>query len=295
MELVVVDRTRSRPVCEEHALVLQSVGVGSQVAWDGDVWLLLVDEADADTARTQLARYVRENPPRRPLPAERLDPRAWIGSAAYVAALLGVGLLAGHAAFGVDWWDAGALVTGSVRDGEWWRTVTALTLHADLAHLLGNLGFGSVFGLFAGQLLGPGVAWLTVLLAAAAANYANSWVQPASHSSVGASTAVFAALGLLAAYSWRRRREEGGRWAFRWSPLIAGVALLAFTGSGGERTDVLAHITGFAAGAASGWWHARRRTLGAIPAPNKLQATAGAIAIVLLCATWWLAIGAYSR
>jgi membrane associated rhomboid family serine protease len=204
--------------------------------------------------------------------------------------LLAVGLLAGHEVFNLDWWDAGALETAAVRTGEWWRSVTALTLHADVAHLLGNLGFGGVFGFFVAQLLGPGVAWLTVLLAAAAANYANSWIQPESHSSVGASTAVFAALGLLAAYAWRRRSAEGGRWAFRWSPLIAGVALLAFTGSGGERTDVLAHVTGFATGAACGWWHAGRRALGSPPAGRVVQTATGVAAIALLVVTWWLAI-----
>src|SRR5215471_8262531 len=106
MELVVVDRTRSRPVCEEHALVLQSVGVGFQIAWDGEAWLLLVDEADAGTARTQLARYVRENPPRAHAPAERLNSDAWAGSAAYVGVLVAIGWLAGHETFDLDWWDA---------------------------------------------------------------------------------------------------------------------------------------------------------------------------------------------
>jgi len=65
--------------------------------------------------------------------------------------------------------DAGALVAGPTRGGEFWRAVTALTLHLDVGHLLANLGFGTVFGLLAGQLLGAGVAWATVLAAASAA------------------------------------------------------------------------------------------------------------------------------
>jgi membrane associated rhomboid family serine protease len=154
--------------------------------------------------------------------------------------MLLVGYLAGRAAFGYDWLDAGALLTGATRAGEFWRAVTALTLHLDVGHLLANLGFGTVFGLLAGQLLGPGVAWASVLAAAATANLLNAFIQPVTHSSVGASTAVFATLGLLSAYAWRKRAGQGDRWAYRWAPLVAGVILLGFTGAGGERTDVLA-------------------------------------------------------
>jgi rhomboid protease GluP len=290
VEFVVVDRTISRGAADERALVLSAIGIAAQTAWDGEAWLLLVPQDDAQNARTQLTRYSRENPPRRALPAEPLSPDAWLGSAFYLGVLLLVATLAARAVFAVDWWDAGALVTPAVRSGEWWRALTALTLHADLAHLLGNLGFGAVFGYFAAQLLGPGVAWLTIVGAAAAANYGNAWIQPLSHSSVGASTAVFAALGLLAAYAWRRRRAEGGRWAFRWAPLIAGVVLLAFTGTGGERTDVMAHLTGFVFGAAAGWLHAGRSPTRQRRESRGGQVIAGLGALAALAGAWWLAL-----
>src|SRR5690606_15007314 len=103
-----------------------------------------------------------------------------------------------------------------------------------------NLAFGVVFGHFAGQMLGPGVAWLTILVAAAAGNLLDSLLMPPQSASLGASTAVFATLGLVAAYSWRVRSDPRLRWARRWAPLIAGFALLAFTGAGGENTDVVA-------------------------------------------------------
>jgi len=142
-----------------------------------------------------------------------------------------------------------------------------------------------VFGLLAGQLLGPGVAWASVLAAAAAANLLNAFIQPATHTSVGASTAVFATLGLLAAYAWRRRRDQGDRWAYRWAPLIAGVILLGFTGAGGERTDVLAHLT------ASRWIARRRRTRRVAGATRPLaQVVAGAAAVAALVLAWTLAL-----
>jgi hypothetical protein len=91
---------------------------------------------------------------------------------------------------------------------------------------------------------------------------------------------------LLAAYAWRRRRDQGDRWAYRWAPLIAGVILLGFTGAGGERTDVLAHLTGFAMGLLAGVAHASWR----IPRGTVAQVVAGVLAIAVIAGAWQLAL-----
>jgi membrane associated rhomboid family serine protease len=288
-EAVEVFRSFWRSACEERGFVLHAVGIDSAVAWHGRTWVLLVPAVAQAEALAQLAVYERENPPRRiPPAAEPLHRGSWAGALAYAATLLLVGYLAGSSAGGRDWFEAGALVTAPTRAGEWWRAATALTLHLDVGHLLANLGFGAVFGLLAGQLLGPGIAWATVLAAAGTANLLNSLVQPATHSSVGASTAVFATLGLLAAYAWRRRRDTGDRWAYRWAPLVAGVILLGFTGAGGERTDVLAHLTGFATGAIAGIAHATWR----VPRGPAAQAVAALASVAVIGGAWLLALGA---
>jgi rhomboid protease GluP len=288
-EIVEVFRSFWRSACEERGFVLHAVGIRSQVVWLGRTWALVVPATEQASAVAQLERYERENPPRRrPVPPDPLHQGAWLGSLAYVAVLLLVGYLAGALAFAVDWLDAGALRAGPTRGGELWRAITALTLHLDVGHLLANLGFGTVFGLLAGQLLGPGVAWASVLAAAAAANLLNALVQPATHSSVGASTAVFATLGLLAAYAWRRRSDQGDRWAYRWAPLIAGVILLGFTGAGGERTDLLAHLTGFAMGLLAGVAHAAWR----VPRGALAQVVAGVASVAALALAWALALSA---
>jgi membrane associated rhomboid family serine protease len=71
-------------------------------------------------------------------------------------------------------------------------------------------------------------------------------------------------LGLVAAYAWRKGSYNSGRdsrrWAHRWAPLIAGIALLGLTGTGGEHTDVLAHLSGFIAGVLFGAVHGHVRT-----------------------------------
>jgi rhomboid protease GluP len=288
METVEIFRSYRRAACEERAFVLHAVGIASQVGWNGRSWSLFVAGERAAEAIGHLVRYQRENPPRRsttePEPTHRL---AWLGSAAYALVLLVVGYLAGRDAFGQDWFGDGGLRAGAVQAGEAWRAVTALTLHLDVGHLLANLGFGTVFGLLAGQLIGPGLAWAAVLVAASLANLLNSLIRSPEYGSVGASTAVFATLGLLAAYSWRRRASSADRWAYRWAPLVAGVALLAFTGVGGERTDVLAHLTGFVMGAITGVLLAASRR----PLAGWAQSALGAAAIAGIAAAWWLALG----
>lgn len=269
--------------------MLHAVGIAAETAWDGSHWGLWVAASDRAAALAQLERYARENPPRRsPAMPEPLHRGAWLGSLAYAIVLLAVGYLGGRGAFGLDWFEAGAQRAGLLRGGEAWRAVTALTLHLDVGHLLANLGFGCVFGLFAGQLLGPGVAWATVLAAATGANLLNALIEPASHTSVGASTAVFATLGLLAAYAWRRRSGEGGRWAYRWAPLVAGIILLGFTGTGGERTDVLAHLSGFAMGTIAGMGHATWH----LPRGRVVQLALGAATLGAILAAWAIGLAA---
>lgn len=136
---------------------------------------------------------------------------------------------------------------------EWWRPATSLFLHADLEHLFGNLGLGVLFGLWAGHSLGPWRGWCLMLLAGVAGNFMNILVRRTEDfASLGASTAVFGALGLLTgAGLWQSIRHPDRSGPMRpLVPLIAGMILLAWLGSGGPRTDVSAHLCGFVAGAA---------------------------------------------
>jgi membrane associated rhomboid family serine protease len=284
---VEVYRSHWRPACEERAFMLHAVGIDSQVLPTGSRWSLFVLPSQADAAARQLRTYDRENPPRRRvLQPEGTQPKAWLGPVVYVVALVVVAWLAGNRAWAANWLAAGALDTSAFRAGEAWRAVTALTLHFDVAHLLGNLGFGALFGWLAAQLLGPGVAFGAGTLAAATANVVNASFQPAEHVSAGASTVVFALLGLLATYAWRRRADQGDRWAYRWAPLVAGVCLLGFTGVGGERTDVLAHLTGFVTGSLAGLLLALRLR----PAGAAGQWIAGLGTLALVTLAWAVAL-----
>jgi membrane associated rhomboid family serine protease len=180
------------------------------------------------------------------------------------------------------------LDAGFLQRGEWWRVLTALTLHGDVLHLLSNLAFGALFGYPAARLLGPGIAWLLILLGAGLAYGVDALLHPPQHHLLGASTAVFTALGLVASYGWRRHLRNWSPWMRRSAPLVAGIALLAFTGTGGENTDILAHLAGFVVGTGIGALCAHLP----MPAPGRfrVQWIAGLAALALLSLAWTLAL-----
>jgi rhomboid protease GluP len=68
------------------------------------------------------------------------------------------------------WFDQGSASARLILSGEVWRTVTALTLHADLAHVLSNALACLVFVTAVAWWLGPGVGTWLVLLAGAGGN-----------------------------------------------------------------------------------------------------------------------------
>jgi rhomboid protease GluP len=287
-------RSRYREQCRERRLVLQALGIATEEAFLDGWWVIAVAERDLARAAAELAEYSRENISR-PRPRTVRVPvisGGRLGLLCYVCLLLGVAVLANGWAFGFDWFEAGAMRAGPVRTGEWWRTVTALTLHGDAGHLTANLVFGAVFGLLAGQALGGGLAWAGILLAGALGNGLNALIQHPGHSSIGASTAVFAALAIVVAHSMRYWSLMSSGWFRRWSPMIGGVLLLAYTGTGGERTDVAAHLTGFLAGLLIGG-------LGSMLPVDRLwdrriQVSAAVLAGLLVTVCWILALSSWA-
>lgn len=287
MSFVEVYRSPLFSDCDQRAFVLKAVGIEYLIEKQEDFFVLLAPQTLAATAAEHLRQYDSENRPA-PLPAKiPVYQHAWLGSIIYAAVVLAVAYCAADYTGGFDWLDAGALTRAAFYDNEWWRTATALTLHVDVAHLIGNLVFGIPYGFFASQLLGGGRAWLTILAAAVLANLIDSSMMAPNQSSIGASTAVFAMLGLVAAYSWRKVPTRSNRWAHRFAPIIAAIALLAFTGAGGENTDVIAHLAGFGCGALLALVHA------ALPSSQwrhrNLQVLAGAGAFIGIVAAWAIA------
>lgn len=277
-------------VCADWALVLHAAGIRHEVRAEGIGASLWVAPEDHARAVMELTRYLDENRAR-PAPAPRSWPshrHAVWAVLAYAFVLVAIAAAALVDLGGRSWLERGALDAGFLARGEWWRAITALTLHAGPVHLLANLAFGAVFVHAAAELFGVGVALALVLAGAAGANALDALVHPADHRLLGASTAVFVALGLVAAYAWRRRAPLWSSARQRAAPLVAALALLGFAGTGGENTDVIAHLMGLAAGFALGVLTA----VLPMPPPGRArpQWLAAAAAATLLGVAWLAAL-----
>jgi membrane associated rhomboid family serine protease len=208
--------------------------------------MLLAPADDAAHAEAALAAYERET-----LEAalERLAPRVgppypWMSGVAVALALLGAFAVTGPPA-GSEWFERGAAVAGRIVGGEAWRTVTALTLHADAVHVLGNAVASAVLLPPLVQRLGLGVALAVMLLAGALGNTLAAMIHARDHVAIGASTATFGLIGALAALRLvppRYGMERRG-----WVVIAASVLLLVVLGTS-RTADVVAHVAGLAAG-----------------------------------------------
>ena len=285
-------RTRRWKRCREAGLVLTALQIDHEVERIEGRWIITVPRQSVSRARIELSEYDQEkrHPPVGILPMPELG-TGWRGVIVYIGVLLAVALFARQGAWGHDWLGLGRIDSVRIAAGEWWRTVTALTLHVDFSHLAGNIVFGAFFGLYAGRYLGSGIGWAAILGGGALGNALNVLIQPGRHLAIGASTSVFAALGLLAAYTWRRGFLKNTPWRMRIAPIVAGIGLLAFTGTGsgveGDNVDILAHLTGFISGFGIGAGLAAVE----IPREPETQRLWGAIAAVALVLAWMTALG----
>ncbi|MGI9238042.1 MAG: rhomboid family intramembrane serine protease [Woeseiaceae bacterium] len=289
-DLRVVFESRNRQSCSDRALVLASARIPHQMIDDGVSAALVVPAEYSGLAIDELRLYDDENPPFRPKLTKKISYQDAVpGVAGYVLVISLIAWLSGYSAFGHDWFDTGRVDGALIRGGEWWRTITALTLHSGAKHIIGNLVFGVLFGLFAGRLMGSGVAWLAIVAAAASGNAINTLLLESTHRSVGASTAVFAALGLVAGFVWRGKFMAQDRWSYRYGPIVGGLALLMFTGTGGPNTDIGAHLLGFVCGFLTGMLLI---LLGPVPTDRRAQIVAGGLALLIVATSWIVAFRA---
>jgi len=153
--------------------------------------------------------------------------------------------------------------TAMMVNGEWWRPFTALFLHADGPHLLGNALLGGVFFVLVAHAVGALRGWILILACGTIANAINAASRmPDEFRSLGASTATFAALGILVGHAtrlaWMMRSFQGFRMLF--VPLIAGGILLGWFGGGGAdagNVDVAGHVLGWLVGVVAGFFFSK--------------------------------------
>lgn len=174
-------------------------------------------------------------------------------------------------------------------DGQWFRVVTALTLHSNSQHVLGNMAFGALFVTLLCRRVGLGCGLLLVLLGGALGNICNSafrLYQGGAFVSIGFSTALFATVGAMAGSLALAHAQVDRRKAF--VPLAAGGAILAMLGAEGENLDYMAHVfgllSGFTLGAVSQYVDNRH------PLTTRAQCLCSIITFVLIVIAWWRAV-----
>jgi membrane associated rhomboid family serine protease len=283
----------TRQQARTGALVLDSRSIPCCIEATGADWHLLVPEYHQESACRELQLYEEANrnwPP--PLPARRQLVENTLPT---ISVLLFLATFHNLTLIGfslpdrgiIDLHEIGAAHAADIRSGLWWQCVTALTLHADLTHLLSNLTIGGFFIFLLCRELGSGLAWGLLLASGTVGNLLNAWVQSPAHRSVGASTAVFGAVGILAAVSMARDHHPLSR---RWFvPVAAGLALLALLGTEGKNTDLGAHLFGFCAGLLCGV--VAEFLMGKYGRPGGLlNFLLALLSGVVVAAAWWAAI-----
>ncbi len=288
--------TRDRRVARHWATALSARRVAYDVEKSGRTWAFYVPDFERSRASAELAELDDENrewPPAVDTPDLLADGTIggllWFSLCAFFYAVQHLGWL------GLAWTSSGRVDATGIREGEWWRAMTALSLHVDLVHVAGNALFGALFFALVCQVLGTPLAVVTVLVSGTLGNLANAYIQAPPFYSVGASTAVFGAVGILCAHGWQRRARFTQDRLRRWLPLLVGLVFLAYLGVpdpnassiGDGQVDVLAHVTGFAAGVVLGGLLGRLVPRLALGRGNLALAAA---APAVFAGAWWLAL-----
>jgi len=234
----VVRASSDRAQTESWALVLEAMAIPHRIAPTEAGFVVLVPPqmvAPAVAALDAQDKEAAESQPARDLAAPDHGP-SYVGVAMSIT-LIAFFLVSGPRAGGdpSGWFARGAAIAEAiVRRHQLWRTITAMTLHADIAHVAGNVVATLVFVTALGRWLGGGLALATTLFCGAAANLLTAYVYRSGHSVVGASTATFAALGVLGGLQFVRRFRM--RAVGRTRRALVGVAgalgLLAMLGLG---------------------------------------------------------------
>lgn len=272
-----------RSVVLESELVLQAMGINTRIERRLFEWRLLTLTPLATHARIQLDLYYKENRQQtRPHDVFPQVGKGYVGLCWYLAIIWLFFIMQGLSNIK----DLGLMATFDVRQGAWWLTITPLMLHADLGHIVANSVSGSLFGYATGRYLGDRFAWLLIVLCGGIANWISSYIQ-GNIFVIGASTACFAAAGLLCGYSWRKGFIKGASARHNYLPIAGAIALFVFMGMEGENTDVIGHLCGLVVGLCMGIAVGRFdvRRLG-----KSGQQLSGILTLALIGVCWMFAI-----
>jgi len=238
-----------------YCLVLSSAGIEYELVRTGFGSQIRVKQSDVEKAVCSINAYLEENPD----PAKNDKNAGFDYRGSYAGIWAALFLLVWHVAI-VSGNDLNRFIpvfgasADKIINGELYRCVTAMLLHADALHLAGNMAAIAIFGSAVCSIAGWGVGWLMILFTGIAGNFINAVCYQTAHISIGSSTAVFGCIGLLCAHQVFKKMSVPGRRFSAVIPVAAGLALLGLMSSG-SRVDITAHLFGFSAGLVfgSGW------------------------------------------
>jgi rhomboid protease GluP len=266
------------------SLVLNAVGI--QHSLDQSQLTLAVPAAYSEAAQYQIAQYFYENtgwpdkPVQTTLPSLGNNPPTLLMIGALIIFFLITGPWQDHTL----WFRFGAIDSKVILEqGEWWRLITALTLHADQVHLIGNCVIGGFLVHMLCKTIGSGIGWFSLITCGALGNFLNIMLRDQVHHSVGFSTSIFAVIGLFSGL----QILTGNKIRFKniIVPLGAGVGLLAMLGTEGERTDLGAHFFGFICGLVFGFI-LNRLNVHKIAGNVQLQQKMFLLTLVIILISW---------
>ena len=241
----------NKKTAREYSLLLDSLSIPNNALFRWNSWQIEVDFSDYEKAKSEIAAYEKSGRIEKvhnKFAHIRFQKVDW---ACFCATLI---LLAAFHVFiyefdHLELIKAGRSSAAAITEGEFFRAVTALTLHGDYKHLFSNIFFGGIVLWALSTMTGTGFALLFALFTGFAGNVMNAFFYGSAHNSIGASTSVFGIIGVLAGLQFfdSFREKKLGRWI----PFGAALGLLAMLGSS-EKSDVLAHLFGFVAGLPAG-------------------------------------------
>ena len=242
---------QNRKTAREYSLLLDSLSIENNIVFFRNSWHIEVDQNDYEKAKDEISAYEKSGR------IEQVDNKFahirfqkvdWTSLCTTLFLLAAFHVFIYESGY-LELIEAGRSSAAAITEGEFFRAVTALTIHGDYKHLFSNLIFGGIVLWALSALAGTGFALLFALFTGFAGNVMNAFFYGSAHNSIGASTSVFGVIGVLAGlqvFDSFREKKLG-----RWIPFAAALGLLAMLGSS-EESDVLAHLFGFVAGLPAG-------------------------------------------
>lgn len=297
--LAEVGRYSRLNAARERGLVVAAMELPHWIARHGRGYVLMVEESAHARVLAALAEYEADESARAAAP--KLEPLCIPKMAVAVTLVMMVLCYRVQTLLPVPLVERGIADDALIGAGEWWRVLTALTLHGDTEHLVSNLSLAVFVFAFVFWRFGTGFGMLGIALGGTLGNALNVIAHLSQHHrSLGSSTALFAGLGLLAGAELSVRLSHRGSHT-GWQlllPIGAGFAFLALLGGGGANpdgttvfdagnVDVMAHLCGLLAGILIG---AALFLLGLKSGALRMwQLAAGSATLVLFGAAWMAA------